>query len=84
MHSINVLSFYTGQTFIYRGFLYLTFTCFSSVALGIFQEFHVQFCMTAEEPYFNFLIFSSLLNLQNSGQATLAKNINLSFVCDLV
>ena len=75
MHSINVLSLYTGETFGDRGFLCLTFTFTSSVVFNIFEQFHVQFCMLVEELYLNFVIFSSLLNLQNSGQITLAKNL---------
>ena len=75
MHSINVSSLYTGERFGDRGFLYLTFTFTSSVVFNIFEQFHVQFCMLVEELYLNFVIFSSLLNLQNSGQIRLAKNL---------
>ena len=68
MHNINVYSSYTGQTFVYRDFLSLTFTCFSIVFYGIFEQFHVQFFTTVKKLYLNFLAFLSLLNLRNSVQ----------------
>ena len=47
---------------IYRGFLYLTFTCFSSVFYGIFEQLHVQVVTTVGELCLNFLSFLSLLS----------------------
>ena len=47
---------------LHRIFLYLIFTCFSSVFYGIFEQFHVQFFTTVEALYLNFLIFLSLLS----------------------
>ena len=47
---------------LHRIFQYLTFTFFSSVFYGIFEQFHFQFFTTVEELYLNFLIFLSLLS----------------------
>ena len=62
---INVSFFYTGQTFVYRGFFYLTFTCFFSVFYGIFEQIFQQ-CLCSvfhdrREAIFEYMLFFQIL-----------------------